>query len=64
MQNTLPRLLTVPQVGRELNLGRSTVYSLIAAGRLKVVRVGRAVRVTPEALDDFVRRLQEDGTDY
>jgi excisionase family DNA binding protein len=55
------RLLTIPEAAAELSLGRTTIYALLARGELDAVRVGRAVRITPRALEDFIRRLQDDG---
>jgi excisionase family DNA binding protein len=46
-----------------LNLGRSTVYNLIASGELKAIRFGRAVRVPQSTLDEFIReKLQQQET--
>ncbi len=40
-----PLLLTIPQTCKALSLGRTTTYSLIAAGKLEVVRIGRRTLV-------------------
>lgn len=59
LPGVLPRLLlTVPDAGRALAVGRSTVYELIAAGDLETVHIGRACRVTVESLEDYVARLR------
>lgn len=59
MPGTLPRLLlTVPDAGRALAVGRSTVYELIAAGELETVHIGRACRVTVESIESYVERLR------
>ncbi len=39
-----------------LAIGRTTLYELIAAGQLKTVHIGRAVRVPVAELDAFVAR--------
>ncbi len=44
------RLLTVPETAEVLQQSPRQVWRLIADGRLQVKRVGRSVRVTPEAL--------------
>ena len=46
MSKTYPPMMTVEQLGRMLNLRRSTVYSLIAKGGLNFakVRPGRGTR--------------------
>ena len=51
-----PLLLKVEEAGRLLNLGRTTVFDLIARDQLPgVVRFGRSVRVSREALERWVR---------
>ena len=52
-------LVRIPEAADRLGLSRSTVYELIAAGELKVVRYGRAVRVPVSELAGWVgRRVQ------
>jgi excisionase family DNA binding protein len=50
-------LLTVKQAARVLNVGRSTVYQLIADGRLDVVHIGSSTRVPVDAVTKFVSEL-------
>lgn len=61
--NDRPRqsmLLRIPEVAAELGLARSSVYALIQAGELPVVRIGRAVRVPRVVLEAWVeRRIRE-----
>ena len=40
-------LLTIPEAAERLSLGRSMVYQLIAAGRLRSVSIGRARKFRP-----------------
>jgi excisionase family DNA binding protein len=42
-------LLTVRQVAENWRVSERTVRRMIADGRLRTVRVGRAVRIPPEA---------------
>jgi excisionase family DNA binding protein len=44
------RLMTVNEVAEIINASPRQVWRLIADGRLQVKRVGRSVRVTPEAV--------------
>ena len=53
-----PLLLTVSQVTKALNLGRTKVYELIATEGLPVVRFGKAVRVSPTSLQQWLERRQ------
>jgi excisionase family DNA binding protein len=45
-----------PDVTGLTNLGRSTIYQEIAAGRLRVVKIGRAVRVRRDDLNAWLDR--------
>jgi excisionase family DNA binding protein len=59
MENvTLPRLLKLTEIGSQTGLSRSAVYREINAGRLKVVKIGRSVRVTETELSRFVKSLE------
>jgi excisionase family DNA binding protein len=39
-------LLTIPETSEALRSSRGTVYNLIKAGRLKVVKLGTSTRIT------------------
>lgn len=54
-------LLTVQEIARMLKVTPITVRRHIAAGRLPAVKVGRAVRVRREAVDEFVTPVQGAG---
>lgn len=47
-------LLTLNEVAEHLTVSRRTVERLISAGRIRVVRVGRRVRVTTRELEAFI----------
>ncbi len=49
-----PLLLTIPQVAATLRLGRTKVYELIDREGLPVLRFGRAVRVSPVSLKQWL----------
>jgi excisionase family DNA binding protein len=48
----LTRLLTLPEVMKLSNLGRSSIYKAIAAGDLRVIKHGRSLRFRS---DDYER---------
>ena len=53
-----PRLLlTVEEAADRIGICRSNMFKLIRRGEVRSVKVGRLRRVTPDALEDFVRRL-------
>lgn len=56
-------LLTVTETARLLGISRSTAYSLINAGQLEVVHIGRCARVPYAAAVEFVERLRACQTD-
>jgi excisionase family DNA binding protein len=47
-------LLTVPQVMRQLKLGRSTVYDLIRSRRLVSITIGRSRRIPASSVREFI----------
>ena len=49
-------LLTAADVAERLQLGRSTVYRLVADGDLAALHIGRAVRFEPEEVEAFIAR--------
>lgn len=48
--------LTAPEAADILSLGQTTVRQLIATGRLKVVRIGRALIIPRTEIDQFLAR--------
>jgi excisionase family DNA binding protein len=53
-----PRLLlTVEEAAELIGICRSNMFKLIRQGDVQSIKVGRLRRVTPAALEDFVRRL-------
>ena len=53
-----PRLLlTVEEAAERIGICRSNMFKLIRQGDVKSVQVGRLRRVTPAALEDYVKRL-------
>ncbi|MCS6869373.1 helix-turn-helix domain-containing protein [Thermus sp.] len=52
-------LLTYAEVERALGVSRSTVWRLVRAGHLKLVRpTPRSARITRESLEAFLRSLE------
>jgi excisionase family DNA binding protein len=54
-----PLLLNINQVAKMLSLSRTTVYKLIEVEGLPVVRFGRAVRVSPTSLQQWLDRREQ-----
>ena len=52
------RLYSIPETGRRLgDIGRSKVYSLVNAKRLKLVKIGRRSAITQESVDAEIDRV-------
>ena len=47
------RVLKVQEVAAILRCGRNQAYELIRSGAIRSVRIGLAIRVPREALDEF-----------
>jgi excisionase family DNA binding protein len=54
----MQKLFKVPEAAEVMNVSRKTVWAHIAARRIEVVRIGRAVRIPLHAIE----RLIEEGT--
>ncbi len=54
-------LLTPERAADQLDIGRTTVYGLIATGELDSVKIGRSRRIPAEALVAYVERLRNQG---
>lgn len=54
-------LLRVEDCAHRLRLGRSLTYRFIQSGELRSIKVAGARRVLVSDLEEFVRRLREDG---
>lgn len=61
-ENTpLPRWLKITGVTDQTCLSRSTVNREIKAGRLKAVKVGRALRISEAELQKYMASLESEG---
>ena len=65
MDSTRPagtaRLLRVEDAARQLSIGRTKTYELIATGMLRAVHIGRATRVSDNEISRFIRSLELDA---
>lgn len=48
--DNLPLLLTVPEAGEVLRVGRATAYAMVRTGTLRSIKAGRHLRVPKSAL--------------
>ncbi|WP_448625051.1 helix-turn-helix domain-containing protein [Geodermatophilus sp. URMC 64] len=52
-----PLLLTPEEAARVLRVGRATIYTLMKAGEIHPVHIGRSCRISRAELEHYVRRL-------
>jgi len=52
-----PRLLSIPQAARELNVSRTLLYELISDDALRTVKIRRRRFVPRDAIDEFIAGL-------
>jgi excisionase family DNA binding protein len=60
---TASRLLTADDLAARWSVDRSFIYKLVKRGDLAAVKLGRVVRFSLEAVDDFEARKGTDGRD-
>jgi excisionase family DNA binding protein len=53
------RLLSVVEAARELGIGRSLLYELLAAGALRSAKIGRRRLIPRDAIDEFIASLAQ-----
>ena len=58
-----PRWYTVAQVARLLSYGETKVRTLIISGDLRSLKDGRARRVLPEWVDDYIQQRASNSED-
>jgi excisionase family DNA binding protein len=49
-------LLTVPEAARQLGIGRSLLYELLAGGQVESIHVGRLRRIPTDALTTYIEQ--------
>jgi excisionase family DNA binding protein len=54
------RLYTTEEVGNMLGLGKTKVFDLLRNGRLRSVQEGRARRIPPRAIADYIALLERE----
>ena len=51
-----PEWVTYKQAAELSGLSRTTLWKLVSASEIEAARVGKAVRIRRQSLDDFMRR--------
>jgi excisionase family DNA binding protein len=51
---TLPVVLTVDDLAEALKIGHNAAYSLVRSGKIRVVRIGKNIRIPQAALMEYL----------
>jgi len=54
-------LLKPEDAAAKLGVSRREIYRLIAAGRIRSVKIGKLRRISQRALEDFVEKAESEG---
>jgi excisionase family DNA binding protein len=54
-----PEWVTYKQAEELSGLSRTTLWKLLSAGEIKAARVGRAVRINRQSLDEYLKQASE-----
>lgn len=57
------KLLTMREAAARLNISARTVWAMIQDGRLRAIRIGRAVRIAPAELERYILDATEGADD-
>lgn len=52
------KLYSIEEVCNYLEIGRNTAYELINQNKIKAKKVGRAYKITENALNEFIKTLE------
>lgn len=52
-----PRFYRPAEIMERLSISKATFFRQVAAGKIRVVKIGRATRVPAESLSDYIARL-------
>lgn len=52
---SIPDVLTIPDLQKMLRIGRSTAYRLIKANDIRSVRIGRSIRIPKQFVVEYIR---------
>jgi excisionase family DNA binding protein len=55
------RLLRLDEVAQRLSISKSMAWKLVAFGQLRSVRIGRAVRIRPRDLEEYIAGAVREG---
>ncbi len=61
-KSVMPLAFDIPKFCKAHDIGRSTTYEEIRAGRLQIMKVGKLTRISVEAAEKWRRQREEAAT--
>lgn len=56
---SLPLVLSVMELAEVLQIGRNSAYQLVNSGRIRVIRIGKCIRIPQAALLEYLNSSNE-----
>jgi len=56
---TLPLVLSVPDLAKILHIGRNSAYQLVNSGRIRAIRIGKNIRIPQSALLEYLNHPEK-----
>lgn len=54
--DSLPLVLSVPELASVLGIGRNSAYHLVRSGQIRCIRIGKNIRIPQVALLDYLEK--------
>ena len=58
-QESLPLVLSVMDLAEILQIGRNRAYQLVNSGHIRVIRIGKSIRIPQSALLEYLNNADE-----
>ena len=53
---SVPLVMSVPELARQMGIGRNAAYDIVNAGLIRSVRIGKTIRIPRTALIEFLEQ--------
>lgn len=54
----VPLVMSVQELAKVLHIGRNSAYMLVNSGQIRIVRIGKTIRVPRNALTEYLERAK------
>jgi len=58
LNQEVPLVMSVRELAEILHIGRNSAYMLVNSGDIRVVRIGKTIRVPRKALNEYLDRAK------